>query len=99
VVVVSFMIAVPFPWDAHRGRPHPCYEHPCPDPTATPRLLSRIFWYAGSKRSDSLKPSVDTGAGRGRGRRAFAALREAFEKWAPTDYLVGWAPDGAVASS
>src|SRR6266508_5297683 len=43
VVVVSFMIAVPF----SLGRPswaaaHPYYEHLCPDPTPPPGLLSRL---------------------------------------------------------
>src|SRR6266699_1728806 len=54
VVVVSFMIAVPF----SLGRPswaasHPCYEQLCLDPTPPPGFLSRTFWYAGCKRSGS----------------------------------------------
>src|SRR5215213_3868092 len=32
---------------------HPCYEHLGPDPTPPPGFLSRTFWYAGCKRSDS----------------------------------------------
>src|SRR5918994_2409875 len=53
VVVVSFMIAVPFSLAAPLwAASHPCYEHLCPDPTPPPGFLSRTFWYAGCKRSD-----------------------------------------------
>src|SRR5829696_5012819 len=38
---------------APRGRPlTPCYEHLCLDPTPPRGFLSRIFWFAGCKRSD-----------------------------------------------
>src|SRR5713101_4719841 len=59
VVVVSFMIAVPFSLGfVPLGRPswaadHPFYEHLCPNPTPPPGFLSRTFWYAGCERSDS----------------------------------------------
>jgi hypothetical protein len=40
VVVVSFMIAVPFSLGAPSwAASHPCYEHLCPDPT-----LWAVFW-------------------------------------------------------
>src|SRR5262249_4510220 len=43
VVVVSFMIAVPFSLGAPLvGGPSPCYEHLCRDPTPPPGFLSRI---------------------------------------------------------
>src|SRR5712692_1235371 len=53
VVIVSFMIVVPFSFSlVPLGRPswaasHPCYEHLSPDPTPPPGFLSRTFWYAG----------------------------------------------------
>src|SRR5260221_12522516 len=59
VVIVSFMIVVPISFGfVPLGRPswaasHPCYEHLCHDPTPPPGCLSRTFWYAGCKRSDS----------------------------------------------
>src|SRR5215218_1197781 len=40
VVVVSFMIAVPFSLGAPSwAASHPCYEHLCPDPTPPPGFL------------------------------------------------------------
>src|SRR5215212_9667288 len=60
VMVVSFMVAVPF----SLGRPscaasHPCYEHFCPDPTPPRGFLPRTFWYAGCERSDRETVSGD----------------------------------------
>src|SRR5215216_506512 len=60
VVVVSFTIAVPFSLGAPSwAASHPCYEHLGPDPTPPPGFLSRTFWYAGCKRSDSATVSGD----------------------------------------
>src|ERR1700722_1330930 len=53
VMVVSFMIAVPFFLGPSWAASHPCYEHPGRDPTPPRGFLSTTFWYASCERSDT----------------------------------------------
>src|SRR6266852_7965753 len=93
VVIVSFMIVVPFSFGfAPLGRPsraaaHPCHEHLHPDPTPPPGFLSRTVWYAGCKRSDS--PTVS-----GRLRSTSSCAPSADELW---DQIDREAPDSSSA--
>src|SRR6266704_1707720 len=88
VVFVSFIIAVAF----SLGRPswaasHPCHEHLRPDPPTPPGFLSRAFWYAGCKRSDSATVS-------GRLRSTSSCAPSADELW---DQIDREAPDSSSA--